>query len=216
MKKLLALTLVAVLSVGLTSGAAASELTLLFSGLDLYYDGNNISTNGADNLATMVWAIDASPTSSWINPPTNITADVFIEGVGQLVNGNNTFLPTSGPKFNLVFNGWSLDLNWDSPVTINFENNNMTVEGSATTSSITGGNVPIDVPVVVSFSTQIQEDQYYSRDEETGNIRSFHSFGTGEVSGPLVTEPASLLLLGAGLLGGGAAARRRRKNADKA
>ena len=215
MKKLLALTLVAVLSLGLTSGAAASELTLLFSGLDLYYDGSNISSNGADELATMVWAIDGSPTSAWVNPPTDITADVFIEGVGQIVEGQNTFTPSSGPRFNLVFGGWSLDLNWDSPVTINFENNNMTIEGSATTNSIAGGNVPIDVPVVVSFSTQIQEDGFYSRDDQE-NITGFHSFGTGEVSGPLVPEPATLMLLGAGLLGGGAASRRRRKNADKA
>jgi len=219
--------MVALLGLAAAGPASASNLTILFSGLDLYYDGEvgvlttspaipvsppSIST--MDELVTMSFIKDGTNLGTFTN---DIWADIELDGVFGIPSaGGSVIVNSPGPKVDLYAGANSLNLNWDSPVEIVYDSQQLTVTGSAG-GAIVGQNLPFGQtmtdPIRISFSTQILNSNVNpSPPNGNGYLYSFHSFGTGEVSGgATVPEPATLLTLGFGLLGGGFLGRRRKK-----
>lgn len=239
MKKVLAILAVgALLAAGPVS---ASTLQISFTGLNLMYDGgtgvifdgggNNSTRPGnaslADALASMDFFVDATQVGHY-NATDNIFADIYIPGVFNIPVAGGTRMST-GPfpsfGFDLFIGSTILALDIDSPFQITWDAGNVTILGSASTSSIQGQALPfgltLGTPVNIGFDVfavdygTFQPPSIALNDDINGDyISRFTAFGSGDVRGPVsaIPEPATLMLLGFGLLGGGAmSARRRRK-----
>lgn len=207
--------------------AAANTLQIQFSGLNLTYDGNNIAAN-EDELATMNFFSDGVLVGTLTN---GIGIDLLIPNIGPILTGDGSYTSGLGYGLNLWAGGGGIGLDWDSPVSVNVNelggDVNVAVLGSASTNTVTGQNLPFgfdfDTPIQFSFSTQITNftvggGQGYFQGEQWvtdgGDYYThFDSFGTGELSGEAspIPEPATLLMIGAGLLGGGLSRRRKKK-----
>lgn len=230
MKKLLTLAAVVAVALGVAGPAGASTLTIQFTGLNLYYDGQDLQDAGGvagggidgeiDMLASMSFFLDQNLLGVQTS---NIYADVLIAGVGPILAAgeSKTFLPTVGPGFDLFVAGGGLALDWDAPVTIDYNGVDLSLLGSGTTNTIVGQALPYGVvmgtPVLVTFSTQVTllpQANGLNTTIDDRTVGPFTSFGSGDVSGPsaAVPEPATLLTIGFGLLGGGLVSRRRKKS----
>ena len=111
-KKLLALTLVAVLAISsaliLTPAAEEGEAAYISGGLVAWYDGVDNEANGTHNNDATVWQNKANPTEEWA---INLTpdADDHFTDEGFTVHDNRQFFPTSVLD---VINGeaWTLEV----------------------------------------------------------------------------------------------------------
>lgn len=228
MKKLLVLVVFGalLLTPALVSNASANMLQIIAAGLDLVYDGTDIydaaSINGgtgnpaeADPLDTMTFKI--LETNTTLGTRVNdIFADVKIGGVYNIPVGGG-MVQNTGMGFGFDFltkpstPAWGLGLNLTSPLEIVYDGTNLNVLGTGSTNAIMQQDLPygveIGTPVQISFSGNI-----VTKTDNGQVLTSFTSSGSGEVTGPAtpVPEPATLLLLGMGLLSGGVAAARRR------
>ncbi|NNF08181.1 MAG: PEP-CTERM sorting domain-containing protein [Candidatus Eisenbacteria bacterium] len=228
MRKRLLTSLTGLLLVALAvTPASANLLSIQFSGLNLYYDGNNLQTvGGEDPLATMNFFNDGALVGTLTQ---DIGASMFVANLGTINQGDGTYFGDgSGFGLTLSMNAGAngIILNWDSPIQVNVNQNagvtDVSVLGSASTSDIIAQALPfgfdIQAPVQVSFSTQITDFGLIDFNETErastigGEYAWFDAFGTGEVSGQAspIPEPMTLLTLGLGLAGFGAARRKRK------
>jgi hypothetical protein len=159
---------------------------------------------------------------------------------GGTINSQGYGLPTNAPAtpghagefgfFDLLTGGpglasGGLQLNLDSAVQVTYSGNEVFVNGGGTTNSIHSQflpyNLSLDTPVEFSFSLNNLQNVTTSDIEsakglygvDNSVVTGFLGSGTGEINGPTtaIPEPATLLLVGLGLLGGGAVNRRRKK-----
>jgi len=198
--------------------ARAATLEIQFTGLDLYYDGNNIFDNGvhntvrsgnpaeADALTSIQFFLDNSLVHT-IN--SDVFADLYISNLGSMPaaggvitsSGNgNTFgidLLTSNSN-----PGWGLALNIDTM--------QMFYTGSQIAISVSGlaTSIPVQLlPPGLAFDpneplTIVMSSANLSGVTTSGGfVDAMHAAGTGNVAGVLVPEPGSMALLVIGFLG---------------
>ena len=233
MKKVLAILAVGAL---LAAGpVAANTLQISFTGLNLMYDGgtgviydaggSNSTRPGDSSMADALASMDFFDNGTQLghfDSADNIYADIYIPGVfGIPALGGMVQSGFGGFGFDLFIGSTILALDTDSPFQILWNAGNLTITGSASTNSIQGQALPfgltLGTPVNIGFDVFTADygttPGAFTNDQ--GDVISrFTAFGTGDVRGPIsaVPEPATLMLLGFGLLGGGAmSARRRRK-----
>ena len=233
MKKVLAVLAVgALLAAGSVS---ANTLQISFTGLNLMYDGgtgviydaggSNSTRPGDSSLADALAGMDFFDNGTQIgefNSADNIYADIYIPGVfGIPAAGGVVQSGFGGFGFDLFIGSAILRLDTDSPFEIVWNAGNLTITGSASTNAIQGQALPfgltLGTPVNIGFdvfATDFGTTPGAFTNDQGDVISRFTAFGTGDVRGPIsgIPEPATLMLLGFGLLSGGAmSAKRRRK-----
>jgi hypothetical protein len=238
MKKVLAILAVGAMLAAVP--VSANTLQISFTGLNLMYDGgtgviydaggSNSTRPGNSSMADALAGMDFFDNGTQIghfDGTDNIYADIYIPGVfGIPAAGGVAQSGFGGFGFDLFIGSTILALDTDSPFEIVWNAGNITVTGSASTNSIQGQALPFGVtlgtPVYIGFDVFATDFGTFQppsspSSDINGNgeyISRFTAFGTGDVRGPISTvpEPATLMLLGFGLLSGGAmTAKRRRK-----
>lgn len=211
---------------GLTCGvsAEAKTLSIQFTGLDLKLDHvtNTITDTGdpggggfdpadADPLASMDFFIDGALVGSLSS---NIYADVALFGVGHIPVGGGS-AQVQGGGFDLLMKStvpaFGLSLNINS-LTLSYTGNQLALSGVTSSVELFKQSLPFNLligePIQVLFIlgtlTNVQSNGVWLTD--------FQGSGTGTVTGTALPEPATLLMLGAGILGVSLRARRQRAN----
>jgi hypothetical protein len=201
--------------------ASAATLQIQISGENINYTGNSAggtlcdaqSCAGhtgasalADPILTAAFIVDGTPvgvltSNLWVDFMTNVTAGISAGTTGPVVT------PTFGGFFDILTQpgtpGWGLALNLDGG-SITTNQGTASFIGSASVSSIFAQNLPfgltIGSPVTVAFSMNVIGTPTTSG----GFVTGVNAAGTAEVIGQVpaatVPEPASLFLLGSGLV----------------
>jgi PEP-CTERM motif len=215
---------VALLVLTMSVAAEAATLSIQFTGLDLVFDGSGIFANDifdagsrfggngdpsqADPLASMNFFIDGALVGSLSS---NIFADVGLFGVGDILVGGGTAQVEGGTFDVLTKNavpGFGLALNLKS-LTLTYAGNQLALSGFTSATEIFRQSLPFNLrigePIQVLFILGT-----LSNVRDNGQfLTAFTGSGTGTITGTALPEPATLLMLGAGILGVSLRARRR-------
>lgn len=210
--------LVALLLAATLPAAQAATLEIQFTGLDLFYDGNNIFDNGVHNTTRTGDPADADALTSiqfFLDNTlvhtlsSDVFADIYITNMGAMpAFGGLLTSSGNGDTFGidlLTSNnnpGWGLALNIDSM--------QMFYTGSKIAISVSGlaTSIPVQIlPLGLAFDpneplTIVMSSANLSGVTTSGGfVTAMHAAGTGNVAGVLVPEPGSMALLAIGFLG---------------
>ena len=176
---------------------------------DMDDSGGNGDPGEADNLSTMVFDVNHHTQAVLFN---NIFADVLIRDVPQLKEGGDIVTSTGNSNdfgFDLLtsLDGWGLALGI-TEFEVKYWATNITIAASGVVTSV---REPQDLPdgIELDEGEEIRISASSSNVNVTvagGYVTYFESAGTGTVTGTLVPEPSSFVLVGialAGLLGFG-------------
>jgi len=212
----------------LTAPAAnASTIEIQFTGLDLQYDGTSIYDAGthntvgagdpaqADKLSSMSFYLDGSLVGSILT--TDIFADLYIANVlnipaggGVVVSGGNggTFGVDLLTKNQTPGWGLALDIN---TMQFFYTGSKIAISVSGLATNLAAQDLPFGLvfdpsqPITIVMSSALLTGVTTAG----GFVTHFNAAGTGNVAGTAVPEPATLSMMGVGLVAIGGYARRR-------
>ncbi|REK18341.1 MAG: PEP-CTERM sorting domain-containing protein [Planctomycetota bacterium] len=212
-RKLLAF---AAIALAVPAAARAEMLEIQLGGVDIGYDGTNIFDAGAgdpDPLNSVAFLVDGVQVGSVLT--SDITLDLFIPDVLDIADTGDVVVSGAGGFFDIGLPGADfLDLDLDAATITYVDLTTVQFAYAGSVAAIDGQSLPFGLeigdPVSISFSTQIDPGTLVTAG---GFVEEFTAFGTGEVRGILVPEPASVVLGGLGGLALLGLIWRRRKSA---
>lgn len=213
------LVIVTALCGTLAASANAAVLEIQFTGMNLVYDGSNLfdsaasNTTGtgaralADPLDSMVFLVDGAQVGSVVT--SNIAFDTYIKGLtGIPAAGGLVTTSGNGNGFGLDLltkntdPAWGLALQLDK-MQFYYSGNKIAIATSGLSSSLFTQDLPNGLQFDPSqpISIVLSSANITNLTTSGGFVTGFTAAGTGNISGTLVPEPASLVLLALGGLG---------------
>jgi hypothetical protein len=204
--------------------ASGSVLEVQFSGMDLVYNGTDLFDTGASNvvgtgtfaqadpLLTMSFLVDGVQQGTTLN--TNIAIDTFIKGLSGIpAAGGSVVTSGNGNAFGLdlltktTTPGWGLALNIDK-FSFFYSGNKVAIATSGQSTALWSQALPFGLAFDPSQPISIVLSSANLTNVTTANglVTGFRAAGTGNISGTLLPEPTTMLLLA---LSGMALVRRR-------
>lgn len=177
----------------LCSASHAANISIQFSGLDIEYDGTDITAD--DDLTSVAITAGGSPAGPVLT--SDISIDALIPEVVGIDVAGDTVVSDPGGSLDLSFPaGDSLELELGAATVNYFDAGFVQFTFAAAIATIDSQSLPFDLtigdPVSISFSTQVVPGTLMDNGVV---ITAFEATGTGEVQGALVPEPSSVALL---------------------
>jgi hypothetical protein len=215
---------VLVSSAVLVAPASGAILEIQFSGMDLVYNGSDLFDAGAsntmgvgspaqaDSLLTMVFLVDGVQQGILTS---NIGIDAYIKGLSGIpAAGGSVMTSGNGNGFGVDLltksstPGWGLALQIDQ-FNFFYTGNKIAIAAGATSTSIFDQDLPFGLAFDPSqpISIVLSSANLTNVTTAGGFVTGFNAAGTGNISGVLVPEPTTMLLLA---LGGLSLIRRRK------
>jgi hypothetical protein len=195
-------------------------LEIQFSGMDLIYNGVNLydatsaaggigSPAQADPLFTMTFLVDGVEKGQLT---TNIAIDTFIKALSGIpAAGGSVMTGGNGNQFGVDLltkpaapglDSWGLSLNIDK-MSFFYTGSNVAIATAGQSTSLWKQDLPFGLAFDPSQPISIVLSSASLRDVTTANgvVTGFRAAGTGNISGILLPEPTTMLLLALGAVG---------------
>ncbi len=203
----------------LAGSAQASILEIQFSGMNMTYNGSNLFDSGASNtlglgiraqadpLETMHFLVDGVQVGSVLT--SDIAADLYIAGLANIPAGGGLVTTAgNGNAFGVDLLTKASDPAWGLGMQIN--QLNFAYTGFKIAIFVAGQSTAIgtqSLPYGLAFdpsqpiSMALSSANLSNVTTSGGFVTGFQSSGTGNISGTLLPEPVTMVLMAAGGLG---------------